>query len=257
MIHVDEQGVEIRTGGGGHLGRWTASQCHFERKGPAAYHFRAEGETMTVRVPDDSGFRAALELIRTERIQMVPRPLAIAGAAATVAAIAIGVLTAGDGPSIAEVSNLPISEVVAATTPPTTGTLPTVHATQSEAPTAEVIVGRWNQLAAGTLLALAGPGEQILSGYLSIEVTDTSIVVTASPSEDAVVSELVVMSLGLTVAAADPTLSPAERAQVVRTLGIDIDGANAPPISGATSRNGVAYDLDFESADRLVLSAGF
>jgi hypothetical protein len=270
MIRLDERAVEIESDGET-LGRWPRSQCTFERHAPDSYRFSADGETVGLRVTDDHGFKSAIDLIRHERVQLVPPSLVAAGVAAVAGAfIAMSLFGASEEPARAAdappAASVTIPPTDARATAPLNGADP---ATPSEAPpakqtplpddtaaSARVLAERWNDVAAGTSLTVVGPGLTVVNGRLSIQIDDDRITVTSIPGGNAGSAQQLVAALGLTVAAAEPDLAPNQRATVLTELGIDIDGANPHPIDATVTRGPVVYRLDFLPGERLVLIAG-
>lgn len=249
LVRLDEANVEIRSGSTT-LGRWTRSECHFERHAPTSYRFSADGETVSMRIIDDGGFRQALEYVRTERVSIVPRPLVVAGLAAITAAVAFTMLGSVPEPAVAEAA---VPTTVVTASPSSVVPAPTA-AVVEEAPTS--IVDRWNAIAGGTPLQLAEGGLTTVSSTLSVEVRDGSVTVSAIPTSDPVGAERIVAALGLAVAAVDPDLPARDRAAVLEGLGLDVDGDNPTPIEARTVVEGVPYRLSYEPGQRLVFSAG-
>lgn len=249
LVRLDDDTVEIRSGSTS-LGRWARSECQFERHAPSSYHFLADGETVSMRVADDGGFRQALEYVRSERVPIVSRPLLVGGVAAIVAAIAFTLVGRAPEPAAAEVA--PASIPTTAPTDPVRPSAPVT--TPTTAPTS--LVERWNAIAAGTPLRLDGAGHTTISAGLSVEVGARSVTVNAIPGSDPVQAERIVAALGLVVATVDPDLAPQERAWVLEQLGLDIDGANPEAIEAATVLGRVGYQLSYQPGERLVFSAG-
>jgi hypothetical protein len=254
VIRLGTEDVEIRSAASS-LGRWPRSEVRFERQADNSYRFSADGETVAVRIADDVGFREALELVRAERIPLVPRSLGIAGMAAVGAAIAFMTFTSSEAPAAADPSPTVAPTQPAQAADPVPTTVP-ANPEPASLSGAELLTARWNEFAAGTPIALPEPGRHVVSRYLTIETSTNGIVVTALPSADPVASERLITSLGLAVAAADPTLEPGQRARLLENLGLDIDGVNSTPITATALVNGVTYTLEFEPGELLVFSAG-
>ncbi|MGF1665299.1 MAG: hypothetical protein ACFCVC_03395 [Acidimicrobiia bacterium] len=254
VIRLGLDDVEIRSAATS-LGRWPRADVTFERQSESSYRFSADGETVAVRIADDTGFRDALDLMRAEHIPLVPRSLGIAGVAAISAAIAFMTLTSSEAPVAADPSPTVSSTLQAATADPVPTTLPPGPDPETLSG-AELLTARWNGYAAGTPIALPESGRHVVSGHLTIETAADGIEVTALPSADVIASERLITALGLTIAAADPTLEPSQRARVLEDLGLDIDGDNTAPLAATASLNGVTYTLQFEPGELLVFSAG-
>ena len=253
VIRLGAEDVEIRTAADS-LGRWSRSDVAFERQAASSYRFSADGETVAMRVVDDTGFREALALVRAERIPLVPRSLAIVGVAAIGAATAFMMFATPEAPAAADPSPTVTSARPAAAPDPVPTTTPAPDPESLSG--AELFTSRWNGYAAGTPIALPEPGRHVVSRDLTIETDSEGIVITARPSADVIASERLITSLGLTIAAVDPTLEPRRRAQLLEDLGLDIDGENADPIIATALLNGVEYTLEFQPGELLVFSAG-
>jgi hypothetical protein len=233
IISMDGHSVEISTGDE-LIGWWAASECRFERTGPHRYRFRAE---VTVRVPDDVGFGRALGYMKSERVPLVPRWLAVTAATVVVGVVAMSWIGTSEEPAQAAV--VPF----VATQPSPTN--PTTVITATPVPTSNVLT-RWNDLApSGSGLELAGLGTTQLTANLSVSVTPGTIRVVGTPSTSAVANERLMAALGMAIGASSPDLSPAERRKTLERLGIDVTGGNRTAIDGSLTTDGLELHLVF------------
>lgn len=253
VITIADKHVAIDAGDRA-IGRWKTKHCSFERTAPTAYRFHTEDDWLTIRISDDSRFRQALALMREENVPLVPRPLMWIGAVAITSAIAATAFITIETPAEAH----PDSEAVAptptlpvvATSPPTTIGAPVPASTAGD------LVARWNEIAGSSHLALTGAGLSEFGRAHSVDVGDGSIVVTAEPNGDSDQATDIMATMGLTIAAIDPTASPADRADVLADLGLDVDGSNTAPLDRRIVRGSITYQLQYEPGGHIVFSAG-
>lgn len=257
-ITITERDVRIAAGDDD-LGRWRTRDCHFERLAPAAYELRLPDDRVHMQVVDDTGFRAALALIREEQGGLVPRPLVWIGAVAVTAAVVTAAFVGGESASAeAQVAVAVEGPAPSSTTmlgaPPTT--LPEVTAgfTEDAVQPSARLLASWNGLAGGTPLELDGAGPNEL-GDMTVVIADHSIVVDAVPTGTSANAELIIGALGLTVATADVEATPSERAAVLTELGLRIDAANLDPLHNQIEHNGVRYTLDYDPGAAVRLEA--
>jgi hypothetical protein len=249
LISLDSQTVEIATVDES-LGWWDTSQCTFERKGPMRYVMRVDGEELTVRVGDDAGFGRALRYMRSERVPIVPRWLAVV--AGTVIAAAFGVTSLGASPQPA--SAAPATHTTGIDTQPSAPGPTTIEAVDAIAPEPADLTTRWNALApVGSGLELAAPGTTEISRHLVVTIGDRSIRVEGTPSDSDLDNQRIMAALGMAIGASNPALTPAERKHLLEAMGLDVTGANHTPLDGSLTTAGLELHLTFEPGTRVDL----
>ena len=226
------------------LGSWTMKECRFERLAPEAYEIRLPDERVHVRIPDDKGFRAALDLVRQEQGVLVPRPLLWLGVGAVAAAVFVSTLVGGEQAAEAQPSDASLMTVPSTTTP---ARVPTTVSVQqpAEADVHKDILDEWNDIAGGTRLELRELGRNELDDVI-VTVREGHVIVEAAPSGAADNAEMIMSALGIAVASTDAEAAPAERAEVLANLGLRINAPNVTELHTEVARGGVHYSLDYE-----------
>ena len=245
VVRIDDQTVLIESAGDT-LGSWDRTACSFERTARGAYRFAADGDTIGLRVADEAGFRGAIQLIRTEKVSILPKTLMMVGAAAIGTAVTVATLGSGEAPAVAAP---PEADVTTTTVSPLPTTAPTPP------PPSDDLATRWDEAAAGTGMELDGRATVVFGFYLSVVTTDDSVIVEATPTPDQDQSEQIMGALGLAIASIDPSLEPGDRRAVLATLGLDVYGDNRYPLHTSTCTETIEYTLDFEPGESLRFTA--
>jgi hypothetical protein len=275
-IVVDDGLVTMRSADG-ELGVWRRSECRFEQTNGTRFRLHVDDESVDVSVDDAPGFLSAVELLRRERVPLVPQPLLWMGTAAVIAAFATAWLSGSSPSAEAEDAIAPPSQlgVAAAVSPsrdevipepdsesPAPSAIPQpvppaeVATTVRETVEASTIIARWNDVAGRTEMILPTTGTTTFPGGVAVSVTNDLITVSAEPSGDGDQSRRLIAAMGLAVAAMEPSLSGPERGGVLEELGIDIDGANQYAIDHAIVVGDTAFTLDYQPGHRIRFSAG-
>lgn len=238
------------------LGTWNARECRFDRLAEHAYEIRLPNESVHARIPDDKGFRAALELLREEQGVLVPRPLLWLGVGAVAAAVVVSSLIAGEPAAEAQPpdASATTSPTTAAVDVPVTTVVATTTTTTVIASDTEVLRS-WNDLAGGTPLELDGIGRNELDDAV-VTIQAGRVEVEAVPDGTSDNAEMIMSALGIAVASSDPIAAPAERAGVLADLGLRINAPNTAQLHTDIVHNGVHYHLDFEPATSVRFEAG-
>jgi hypothetical protein len=181
----------------------------------------------------------------------------VAGVVVVVAGAAIGLvaLLGGDGEATVTTENPTTSIVTVATTVPSTvATVVTVPPTTSVfALSGSDFAERWNQLASSldeSLLMspnLTNPFAVVLTPYISLEgVLDPesgSLRLRASPTGTPEGDRAILVSLALVIGTSEPSLTPAQRGQLLEALGLDIRDPQLANLDGARTYNGRLFEL--------------
>ena len=181
--------------------------------------------------------------------------------------IAWGVITllGGEDPAGAA-EPVPTTEAPATTAPTTTAPPPSTTSGDtsgvatptsvaavpdaSAAADAATFVSAWNQLATKYAYGLAiGDGPDTLPVSASVSETiairygaDRVLTLSAAPQGDGADRDILV-AMGMAVAWADPSIPPEGRADLLGSLGVDVDDPQITDMGGTISRGSVTYEL--------------
>jgi hypothetical protein len=255
-IALDGDVVSLSTG---HrtIGTWRSGACSFERKAPMSYRFTADGDALTLRVPDDLGFRAALLEMHQQQAPLVPRWLGLLATTVVAAAVAAAAFGVGETPAGAAEATGQEAAGVATTVGPTVPA-PIIDPAASSGVewSATDLAARWNQASpAGSGLTLSAPGVEQVAATLTVSITDGRIQVLGTPTAHPDANQKIIGAMGVAVAAADPSLEPPARRVVLESMGLDIDGSNSEPIDATIEYRDVEYHLVVVPAERVEFTA--
>ena len=130
-----------------------------------------------------------------------------------------------------------------------------------------LFVVQWNAVANGlgvtdlfiTSALPRGSFETVLAPLITLQGTTDevgivrSFVVVADPTGDPESDELAILSWGVALAVADPTLTERGRSDVLAEMGIDVRNPELGGLDGQTERNGIRYSMQYFEAFSSVL----
>ena len=201
------------------------------------------------------------------------------GIVAVIAAIGFATPTVidilgGDDSESPAATDTTLPETSTTVAPTTTTTQATTTTTQVPAvaeafdvPSQE-FVESWNELAADIDPALrfralppSGDFEAGFTQYIAMlgtigpDGTLDAFTIEVDPAGPSGSDQLGIQALGVAIAVVDPSLEPAQRAELLGVLGLDVRDPSLGGIDGSVTRNGVAYALRYDpEAVRLFLS---
>ena len=158
---------------------------------------------------------------------------------------------------------------------PTTSivTVPTTVATTVPPPPADIetpvfdltaadFAERWNVSAASldeALLVspnLSNPFSLVMTPYMTfdgiLDPLSGNLRLRATPTGTAEGDRRILVALALLIAAAEPSLTPDQRGQLVEELGLDLQDPDIATISGARTYNGLYYEMDFLEEEEVL-----